>query len=92
MSAPKIGRWTLVPDEPWIVLDDDDFLPPIRVATVHQTGDDDENSRLIAAAPDMLELLRAAHPHETHQHVDALTCWLCKVKRLLARIDGKEGT
>ncbi len=42
------------------------------------------NSRLIAAAPEMLELLRGWHGGSLHQCSEA-----CPTRQLLARIDGE---
>lgn len=49
---------------------------------------ENRDARVSEAAPEMLALLREAAPSGPHQHVDSMTCWFCRAKRLLARIDG----
>ncbi len=37
-------------------------------------------------------LIEALRPCESHQHVDAMKCWMCSGKWLLARTDDKTGS
>lgn len=50
------------------------------------------NARLIAAAPEMYELLRvfAYEPSEAEERIDELFLAVHEARKLIARIDGKE--
>lgn len=73
--------WRLHEERPWLVMDDDGFLPPITVATVHGSA---EHAPLIAAAPRMLELLRVAISE--CDHIGA--CYHDAMVALVAELDG----
>ena len=69
-----------------------DIEDGITLATVEPYDDADDIGRLIAAAPEMYELLQifADEPSETEERLNELCLSYFKAQELLARIDGKE--
>ena len=90
MSEFTKGKWSIDRDGSAIFSDSEDCY----VAELSPANSDEQvvaNARLIAAAPEMYELLKiCAKTEEPASYIPAFLDLKDKARELLARIDGKE--
>ena len=89
MSEFTKGKWEV---QDWTEKLDGEFLPEYAVCVgdewIADCADNEANARLIAAAPEMYELLKVLVQREYDNTVTAILA--LEAEKLLARIDGKE--
>ncbi len=89
--SPGPWRWVDVPGNPWAVRgpnDETDHLGPI-ILNMGGSADEQEkaNARLIASAPEMLDLLRGAVDPWDKSMASPGADWYQRARALLARLD-----